>query len=123
MMAISEADFPGVEEDLALRVLARARVIAPCIDSIEYGSPHYKTAVAILKGVIAEMPEPGSRRVKQMSRNGTSITLDDVASAFSADDVQSLRALCGAGRSPALPRGSFPEISIVDRLWPKETYP
>lgn len=119
---ISEAEFQDFDEDLVLRVLGHARTIAPCLDSLEHGTRDYKTAVAILKGVITELPEPGSRRVRSMTRQGTSLTFDSVSSAFSAEDIRTLRSICGASAAIGLPQGSFPQDRVLDRLWPEERY-
>ncbi|UOQ58559.1 hypothetical protein MUN78_06975 [Leucobacter allii] len=113
----------GGDENIARRVLIRARSIAPCLDSIENGSERWKDAVALLKGVIAELPAPGSRRTRSMGRNGTTMSFE-IASAFTNDDVASLRALCTQpdGKLPGLPVGSFPQPGIVDRMWPEGPY-
>ncbi|MFP7833130.1 hypothetical protein [Marisediminicola sp. LYQ134] len=105
------------DEDLARRVMVRARVIAPCIDTLDEDGT--KNAIAILKGVVAEIPAAGSRRVRSKSRNGTSVRLDTINSAFTADDITGLRSLCGA--APAgLPLGSFPKARAFKRVWPEE---
>lgn len=111
----------GGDEDTARRVLVRARGIAPCIDTLD-GEPK-KDAIAILKGVLAEIPAAGARRAKTLARNGTSITYEDVASAFTTDDVTSLRLLCDAATTAGLPIGCFPEDRLFERLWPGERYP
>lgn len=109
----------GGDEDLARRVLVRARDIAPCIDNLD--DEPTADVVAILKGVIAEIPAAGSRRVRSKSRNGTSITYTDIGSAFSDDDVASLRSLCS--KTPAgLPVGSFPKARAFGRVWPEDQY-
>lgn len=119
-MAIIPTDI-GSDEDLARRVLVRARVIAPCIDSFEDGSEEKKDAIAILKGVIAELPVPGQGRVKSMSRNGTSVTYAEIVSAFNGDAVAGLRALCPAVESSGGPVGYFPKASgVLARMWPEE---
>lgn len=112
-------DLTGVEESVARRLIAVARSIAPCIDTID--GDDKLTVVAILDGVAAELPAAGSRRVRSQSRNGTSISLADMKSAFSDDDRDALRALCSA--TPAgLPVGSFPEAGVVARAWPEGDY-
>ncbi|POH63630.1 MULTISPECIES: hypothetical protein [Cryobacterium] len=109
------------DEDLARRILVRARSIAPCLNSIPEDDDRRLDAIAILKGVIAEVPAPGARRVKSRSRNGTSISYNDVAGAFSPDDILGLRSLCAAAPS-GLPVGSFPEARPLDRQWPEGSY-
>lgn len=112
----------GTDEDLARRVLVRARYIAPCIDSFADDSEEQKNAIAILKAVVAEIPTPGSGRVRTKSRNGTAITYTDPGSWFSADDTTSLSSLCGSPTLPGLPVGSFPEGRAFQRTWPEERY-
>lgn len=110
----------GDDENLARRVLVRARSIAPCIDTLADDSEEQKDAIAILKGVYAEVPPAGSRRVRSKSRNGTSITYGDISAAFTDDDISALRSLCSS--TPAgLPVGSFPEGGVFENTWP-ETY-
>lgn len=109
--------------DRARLVLVRARTIAPCIDTLDKESERGKDAIAILKDVLAELPAPGERRMRGLSRNGTSITLDAVSSAFSDDNRAALRALCGATSATGLPVASFPADRLFDRLWPGERYP
>lgn len=108
----------GNDEDRARRVLVRARDLAPGIELLDPESEDGKNAIAILKGVLAELPASGSRRTRSMSRNGSSISLD-VGSAFTDDDIASLRALCRRPVVPGLPMGSFPEAGIVAAMWPE----
>lgn len=119
-MAITAAEL-GVDDDLARRILVRARIIAPCIDNFTDNSDEKRNAIAILKGVIAELPENGMLRATSMSRNGTSITLAAIKSAFEGDPAASLRSLCPA--ATGMPRGRFPDPDrTIQRLWP-ERYP
>lgn len=113
----------GGDEDRARLVLIRARTIAPCLDALVKDTEPWKDAIAILKDVLAELPAPGERRLRGLSRNGTSVTLDAVDSAFSDDNRAALRALCGATSSSAAPRASFPQDKLFERLWPGERYP
>lgn len=119
---IEPADIGG-DSDTARRVLIRARSIAPCIDSFPKGTERWKDAVAILKGVIAELPKPGYRRTRSLGRNGTTMSFE-IASAFTDDDVVSLRSLCSqfsdAPRGAAV--GSFPEPDVIGKLWPEGKY-
>jgi hypothetical protein len=111
----------STDEDLARRILVRARSIAPCLNSLDYLDDRRLDAIAILKGVIAEVPPPGARRVKSRGRNGTSISYNDVGGAFSDDDIAGLRSLCEAATA-GLPIGSFPVAQAFGREWPEERY-
>lgn len=120
-MAIRPEDI-GTDEDTARRVLVQARTIAPCIDSFEQGSEDQKNAIAVLKGVIAELPAPGSGRTTQMSRNGTSMSFAQIRSAFEGDPTVQLRALCGGGPTAGHSAGSFPKRSVLEHVWPEGEY-
>lgn len=116
---IEPDDLTGVDATVALRLIATARSIAPCIDSLV--DPDKATAVAILLGVAAEVPAPGMARMKSQSRNGTSATWGDYSSAFSADDRAALRALCGASTGGG-PVGSFPVSTVARGIWCPEEW-
>lgn len=120
-MPITHNDL-GVDEDLGRRILVRARIIAPCIDTFDPESEDGKNAIAILKGVIGELPSSGEGRVKSMSRNGTAISFERIASAFEGDPTASLRSLCAAQPRRGLPLGSFPKARPIDRTWPEGEY-
>lgn len=121
-MTITHEDL-GVDEDLGRRIMVRARIIAPCIDSFPDDSQSKKDAIAILKGVIAELPDTGSRRARSLSRNGTAMTFD-IGAAFTDEDRSDLASLCGAAPAPlpGLPMGSFPAGSRLDKVWPEGEY-
>lgn len=122
-MPITAGDLGLSDEEQALWVLVNARLIAPCIDSFADESVEKKTAIAILKkGVIAELPDEGFARAKQLSRNGTSITLSEAESMFSAEARAALRSLCPAATGMALPLGSFPKRSGLVDLWDEGAY-
>ena len=110
-------DLVGVDPQVALRVLAEARTIAPSLDSLEGAA--WESAVAILVAVAAEVPTAGSRRVRSQSRNGTAVSLDPYVSAFTAGDRAALRVLCGDSVTPGAPVGSFPVGGTVERVWPE----
>ncbi|MFK4760301.1 hypothetical protein ACI3KS_05135 [Microbacterium sp. ZW T5_45] len=116
----------GGDESTARRVLVLARSIAPCIDSFTEDSEQKKDAIAILQGVLGELPAPGSKRTTQLSRNGTSMSFRDIASAFDDDARASLQALCSAPTSGAQPgtviAGSFPKARAFERVWPEGEY-
>lgn len=113
------SDITGVDAKVARRLIAVARTIAPCIGTLVGEAK--EDAVAILQGVVEELPKPGDRRVKSMSRNGTSVTLAEIRSAFTEDDRAALRGLCSrsAVAAAAAPVGSFPPSGIVGQLWPE----
>lgn len=116
---IAPSDLPGVDENVARRLIATARSIAPCLDTL--AGEDRLTAIAILLGAAAEVPAAGMGRMRSQSRNGTSVTWTDYSSAFSADDRSALRALCGASAASAgAPVGSFPESTMTRRIWPPE---
>lgn len=110
----------GGDADAARRVLVRARAIAPCLNSLE--GEARDEAIAILKGVLAEAPEAGTRRAKQLSRNGTAVTFTEGAASFTVEDVTSLRSLCTAQEAQGLAQASFPVDVLFERLWPEERY-
>lgn len=118
---IGPSDLIGVDPTVARRVIATARSIAPCLDSLT--GEAREDAVAILRGVADEVPAPGARRMKSQSRNGTSVTWTDYSSAFTAEDRRALRALCSTASSVGAPVGSFPESTMACRIWPPEVYP
>ena len=117
---ITPEDFPGVAEDVARRILVAARSIAPDIDALPSGSEARKDAVAILRGIAAEVPPPGSRRVRSQSVTSARVEYWN-ADTWTLQDRDSLRALCNSPTPTAAPRGSFPLERPISRLWP-ETY-
>lgn len=124
-MAITPGDLPGVDDDLARRILVRARGVAPCIDGFAADSEERKNALAILKGVAARAAAIGTGAVSSHGRNGTSISYRDLRSSFAVEDIAGLRSLCsesGAAAAGALARGSFPKDRPVSRLWPEGEY-
>ena len=112
----------GTDEDLARRILIRARAIAPCMAAWPEGLDTRAYALAILKGVYARAAAMGTGAVASQGRNGTSISLRQLESAWTREDVDGLRSLCS--ESPAepagLPLGSFPRERPLSRLWPEE---
>lgn len=110
------ADISGVDVDVARRIIVAARSIAPCLDSLE--GERKAEAVAILKGVADELPEPGERRVRAQRIGPSSVDYWD-ANTWSAEDRSALRSLCTAAPG-GLPQGSFPEGGFVGRLWPEK---
>jgi hypothetical protein len=119
IMPITPSDIGG-DDDTARRVLVQARTIAPCIDTFTADSEAGKNAIAVLRGVLAELPAPGSARTTSMSRNGTSVSFARISSAFEGDATVQLRALCGATQSLGHSVGSFPVERAFERVWPEE---
>jgi hypothetical protein len=118
---IGPSDLPGLDEAVARRLIATARSIAPCLDTL-VDEPR-EDAIAILLGVAAELPAPGTGRMKSQSRNGTSVAWSDFSTAFTADYRSALRALCSAIGATGAPVGSFPESAMACDIWPAEVYP
>lgn len=116
---IVPSDLTGMSEVAARRLIAVARTIAPCLDTL--AGDARETAVAILRGVAAELPAPGTGRIRSQSRNGTSVTWADYSTAFGPDDRAALQALCGVSISAAgAPVGSFPASTAARGIWPPE---
>lgn len=114
----------GTDEDLARRILIRARRVAPCMAEWPEALDTRRDAIAILKGVYARAAQLGTGVVASQSRNGTSISLRAIESAFTAEDLDLLRSLCDATPAPlgALPRGSFPAARSLSSIWPEGEY-
>lgn len=121
---ITPDDLDPIDEDLARRVLIRARAIAPGILTVAAESELKKDAVAILKAVARRAGEVGSGAVSSKGRNGTTISFRDIKSAFALDDINGLRDIF-AGPEVArhgLPRGSFPIARPLEHVWPEGPY-
>lgn len=111
-------DLAGVDENLARRILAVARFIAPGLDHLD-GEPR-NDAIAILLGVAAEAKARGSRLVKAQRVGPASVDYQ-AGSWFADDDRNALRALCAAPATTGHPVGSFPKPArVFSRLWPEE---
>lgn len=118
-------DLIGADENIARRILVRTRDVAPCILDLDPDSEDGKNALAILEGVYARAADVGTGTVASRSRNGTSISLRDIKSAFAAEDLSGLRSLCGACESAAPSahaRGSFPKDRPLANMWPEGEY-
>jgi hypothetical protein len=124
---ISPSDLSPVSEDTARRVLAVARSIAPCLDSLTDGAGEQdpkprSDAIAILKAVGNIGAARGSQLVKSQ-RVGPAAVEYNVGSWFSDDDRAALRGLCSelSTDSSGHPVGQFPASSkLVSRMWPEE---
>jgi hypothetical protein len=115
---IQSNDLTGIDELMALRILAVARTIAPCLDTL-VDSPRAE-AIAILRGVAGEAKERGSRLVQSQGVQTARVVYRTVESWFSDDDRDALRSMCSISTAPAGPIGSFPESHLVRRLWPED---
>lgn len=118
---ITPSDFPGVDEDVARRIIVAARSIAPCIDSFEDETENKKNALAILRGVAAEAADRPARTLVSTGVGPMREQYRDIESNFSAEDRRLLRSLCGAPVASGMPRGSFPRGGFVTRLWPEQS--
>jgi hypothetical protein len=119
---IQPSDLEPVSADLARRIIAIARSIAPCIDTLEDGEgdePMPRSeAIAILKAVAGDGRKPG---IKMQQVGPSRVEYIVSGSAFSADDRAALRALCAAATIQGLPEGSFPLPSrALTRMFPEE---
>lgn len=115
---ITAEDLTGVDELTAHRILAVAHSIAPGLDSLE-GEPKNR-AIAVLRGVAADVLPRGSRRVKSQRIGPASVEYFDAASWFTDDDRAALRGLCQSAPSGGMPIGQFPRPGILKNLWPEE---
>jgi len=118
-MAITPEDL-GVDEDLARRVLIHARIIAPCLDTLADDSEAKKDALAILRGIVADVGGRGSRFVRSQGVLGASVSYERAASYFEPADRAGLQSLCGiTPTASVLPRASFPRPGLVTKIWPE----
>jgi hypothetical protein len=114
-------DLPGIDEALARRVIAVARSIAPCLDSLEGEAK--QDAIAILGSLASEARVRGPRGVKAQRTASSSVDYSSVDTWFSEDDRGALRALCAAATAAATtggPIGQFPKPGIVAKMWPED---
>jgi hypothetical protein len=111
----------AITEELARRVLAVARPIAPCIATLADSSEEKADAVAILQGIARDGIARGARSIKSQSIATARVEYTVDSSWFSADDRSALRALCAASTPGNVPVGSFPKPSAaVSRMWPED---
>lgn len=114
----------GGDEDLARRILIRARAVVPALRYVVEGSEEKADALAILRGVLARAAAIGTGAVSSQGRNGTSISFRDVKSAFTDEDISGLRSLFD-GITDLVPghgRGSFPTERPLSKIWPEGEY-
>lgn len=112
-------DLAGVENGLALRIIAAALFIAPGLDDLEAGRDR-EMAIAVLLGVAKEARVRGARHVKSQRMGPGSVEYVSAAAWFTDEDKGSLRALCGPGAGAGQPAGSFPKPGLIGRLWPEQ---
>ncbi len=118
MGMITVADLmPDIDEDLARRILAAGRSIAPCVDSLD--TDDTETVLAIYRAVAKEANGRGSHMIANQRIGTAAVTYKDDADWFSPNDKAALRAMCG-GASTAGPIGSFPTARPLRNIWPEE---
>lgn len=120
---IQPSDITGVDATVARRLIAVARSIAPCLDTLVDGEgeePQPKAdAIAIIKAVAADVVARGARSIKSQSVTTSRVEYVVGADSFTAEDKAALRALCSASTA-GLPVGSFPTDRPLSRLWPEK---
>lgn len=120
-MAITPTDLLPVTEDPARQVLAIARSIAPCLQTL--AGEDRLTAIAILKAVGSVGASRGSPLVKSQRVGAAAVEYVVDGSWFSTDQRAGLRALCTATEteSGAHPLGDFPDFPrVVSRMFPED---
>lgn len=118
-MSIAPAEISN-DPDVGLLVLALATDVAPILASETLPfDVRRDQALVILRRVAADMPAAGMGRVSQQSRNGTSVSMREAGSAFSAEYRSALRALYGGVAVAAKPVGDFPATGLVAEMWPE----
>lgn len=121
-VTVTPEDLGAGDVVLARRVIAHARTIVPCLDSLTGDAR--QAAVAVLTGVLAEAVARGARGVVSQRVGTASVTYTaaSAASWFTPDDRAALRALCRTGLAAAgHPVGRFPPPSTaLGRAWPDE---
>lgn len=118
-MAIDPADLVGIDAAMAARVIAVARSIAPCLDSLV--DADRTLAIGILTSVASEATARGMRGVKSQRIGPAAVEYFSATSWFADDDRAALRGLCPAVAVPGTPIGEFPTPGIIDRVWPEQT--
>ncbi len=121
-MEMGPDDLDGIDPDLARRVFAAARSIAPGITSLT--GEDRETAVAILKAVAKVGMSRSDLGIANQRTADSSVAYRDVGSWFSDMDRDGLRAICADATAAARgPIGSFPPPSRRMRdLFPEPPY-
>ena len=118
---ITKIDLGIDDDDLAARVVAYGRNLAPCLDSLD-GDARTE-AVVVLRNVAAtaaaRLPGLRSRTVGDWS--WTYLSDAEMGSMIAFDDRAVLRRLCGGAQADgAKPLGCFPGVPRhLSRLWPR----
>lgn len=114
------ADDLGLKDAaLAARIIAHARVIAPCLDSLT--DDRKKEAVAILRAIGRDAQASGARGVASRQVGTARVTYREISSWYTEDDRAALRALCGIAVTAGHPVGRFPAPPVAYRgLWPEQ---
>ncbi len=115
---IEASDIAGASELTALRVIAFAQTVAPCLQSLE--GDQRALAVAVLTGVALELEQRGSRLIRDQGIGPARVGFVSAESVFTEDDKAALRALCGSVALPGAPVGHFPAAGVVRRVWGEE---
>lgn len=117
-MPITPEDLEPVEEDLARRIIAAGRFIAPCVDSLD--SDDTATVLAIYRSVAGTVAGRGSHMIANQRIGPAAVTYKDDADWFSPNDKSALRAMCSASAATGGPVGSFPTARPFRNIWPEE---
>lgn len=115
----------GGDADLMVRLILRARELAPCLPDFAEDTSERTAVIAVLKGVAARAASIGTGTIASQGRNGTSRSYRDVRSAFFPEDISGLRMLCPEGSTQSahgMPVGSFPTDRPLSRLFPEGDY-
>lgn len=122
-MTITAEDLNVPDALLARRVLAHARVIAPCLQNL--ADDDREDAIAILQGVAREAMARGTRSVVSQSVGTARVSYGSATTWFTDDDRDALRVLCPAVAasvaSAGHPVGRFPKPTrFYKSVWPEE---
>ncbi len=114
----------GGDTDRAIRLVLRARELAPGLPDFPDDSAERKAVLAVMKGVAERAGVIGTGALASQGRNGTNRSYRDVRSAFFPEDISGLRSLIpGADTTGrAMPLGSFPTDRPLSKLFPEGGY-
>lgn len=105
------------DADLARRVLAYARTVAPCLQTLE--GDDREDALAILKAVAPRVQSftAGLKTRRAGDWSWEYFSDAELGGFFGLDDRATLAALCAASTAPRGPLGSFPEPYDYSRVF------